>query len=289
MGDDPTTSGAARAAAQRTSDRIRYAYRLRITGKDSNGIPFDESGRTQVITRDGGLILTTLSLVTGTQIRLSRGLKAVDARIVGQCGLQNEEYLYGVQFLNALTEPFWDVNFPNTMSEESVGRLVLQCAQCSRQELLHLSEVEMMVYESMKVVPRKCPRCSVETLWLEPAVLGDGALVTGNAAYSVENRPIFRRSRTVNDRKHSRLQMRNIKACLQRPGFADDVVAVTDLSRGGIGFMSLVDYMPGTRLEVAVPYTDGGANVFTPGQIVRVRCRPTADIPGEFGLAYVKL
>ena len=288
MEDKPITSGAERATAQRSSDRIRYAYRLRITGKDSTGIPFDEAGRTQVITRDGGLILTTLSLVTGTVIRMSRGLKAAEARIVGQCGLQNEEYLYGVQFVNALTEPFWDVNFPQVRPEEGVGKLVLQCSQCARQELLHLSEIEMMVYESMKVVPRRCPRCNLETLWLEPAVLGDGALVSGNAAYSVNAAQINRRSRTVNDRKHTRLQMRNIKACLQRPGFADDVVVVTDLSRGGIGFMSLVDYQPGTRLEVAVPYTDGGANVFTRAEIVRVRCRPTADIPGEFGLAYVK-
>jgi hypothetical protein len=284
MGDNPTTSG----AAQRNSDRIRYAYRLRITGQDSSKLPFDEAGRTQVITRDGGLIATTLSLATGAVIRLSRGLKAVDARVVGQCGLQNEEYLYGVQFVSALTEPFWDVNFPEPSPERSVGKMVLQCSHCLRQELLHLSEIEMIVYESMKMVSRKCPRCSLETLWLEPEILGDGSLVSGNAGYNVEGSPVARRSRTVNDRKHSRLQMRNIKACLQRSGHADDVVVVIDISRGGIGFMSTVDYMPGMQLEVAVPYTDGGANVFTPAQIVRVRCRPTADIPGEFGLAYVK-
>jgi len=50
----------------------------------------------------------------------------------------------------------------------------------------------------------------------------------------------------------------------------------------------MVDYVPGTELEVAVPYTQGGANVFTRAKVVRVRCRPTADIPGEFGLAYLK-
>jgi hypothetical protein len=287
---DNNQAGEAEAAGvQRQSDRIRYAYRLRITGKDSHGIPFDEAGRTDVITRDGGLVVTTLSMVTGTVIRLSRGLKAVDARIVGQCGLRGEEYLYGVQFVQAITEPFWDVNFPPAQAEGSVGKLVLQCSQCARQDLLHLSEIEMMVYETMKVVPRNCPRCKVETLWLEPAVLGDGALVSGNAAYHMEGGPVFRRARTVNERKHSRLQMRNIKACLQRPGMSDDVVTVTNLSRGGIGFVSLVDYFPGTRLEVAVPYTQDGANVFTAAKIVRVRCRPTVDIPGEFGLEYVKV
>jgi hypothetical protein len=279
----------AAAESLRQSDRIRYAYRLRLTGKDSHGIPFDESGRTDVITRDGGLVVTTLSLVTGTVLRLSRGLKAVQARIVGQCGLRGEEYLYGVQFTEALTEPFWDVVFPPMTSEGGVGKLVLQCSQCPRQELMHLSEIEMMVYETMKVIPHRCPGCQLETLWLEPTTLGDPGLVRGTDAYNLRGPQDFRRSRTVNDRKHSRIQMRNIKACLHRDGYQDDVVSVTDLSRGGIGFMSMVDYMPGSRLEVAVPYTSGGANVFTPAKIARVRCRPTADIPGEFGLEYVKV
>lgn len=274
---------------QRQSDRIRYAYRLRITGKDSHGIPFDEGGRTEVITRDGGLVVTTLSLVTGTAIRLSRGLKAVQAKIVGQCGLRGEEFLYGVQFTEALTQPFWDVVFPPMTAEGGVGKLVLQCSQCPRQELMLLSEIEMMVYETMKVIPHRCPVCKVETLWLEPINKGDGDLVTGNAAFNVRGAQDFRRSRTVNDRKHARIQMRNIKACLHREGHPDDVVGVTDISRGGIGFMSMVDYPPGSCLEVAVPYTANGANVFTPGKIARVRCRPTADLPGEFGLEYIKI
>jgi len=241
-----------------------------------------------VITRDGGLVVTTLSLITGTVIRISRGLKSADARIVGQCGLRGEEYLYGVQFLNALTEPFWDVNFPPAIPEGSVAKMVLQCSQCGRQDLFHLSEIEMMVYETMKVVPRKCGKCKLETLWLEPDILGEGGVVSGNAAYNLRGEMMPRRPRTVNDRRHSRIQMRNIKACLHRDGFEDDVVTVTDLSRGGIGFMSLVDYVPGTRVEVAVPYTQSSGNVFTPGKIVRVRCRPTVDIPGEFGLEYIK-
>lgn len=283
------SSAAPTSSAQRKSDRIRYAYRLRITGKDASGNAFDEDGRSEVITRDGGLLVTTLSLTTGTVIRISRGEKSVEARIVGQCGLRGEEYLYGVQFVEALTAPFWDVHFPEMSPEGGVAKMVLQCSQCSRQDLFHLSEVEMMVYETMKVIPRRCGHCKLETLWLEPEILGESSLVSGNAAYNLHGEQKPRRPRTVNDRKHSRVQMRNIKACLHREGFADDVVTVTDLSRGGIGFMSLVDYVPGTRVEVAVPFTEGGGNVFTPGRIVRVRCRPTVDIPGEFGLEYNKI
>jgi hypothetical protein len=285
MGSTPSAG----FGAQRQSDRIRYAYRLRITGKDSSGIPFDEAGRTEVLTRDGGLVVTTLSLVTGTVMTMTRGLKVAEARIVGQCGLRGEEYLYGVQFLQSPTEPFWDVNFPAVDRESGVGKIVLQCAHCGRQDLFYLSEIEMMVHERMKVIPRMCGQCKRETLWVEPEILGEEGLVSGSAAYGVHGQHPARRSRTVNDRRHSRVQMRNIKACLHRDDFSDDIVTVTDLSRGGIGFMSLVDYGPDTRLEVAVPFTAGAGNVFTPAKIVRVRCRPTVDIPGEFGLEYVKV
>jgi hypothetical protein len=216
------------------------------------------------------------------------GKAAREARIIGQVGIRNEAFLYGVQFADSSTDPFWDVHFPAPNLEGSAGKLVLQCTKCSRQEVLHLSEIEMVVFETMRVIPHRCPGCSLETLWLEPTILGDTAVVSGNEAYNLAGVPIAPRKRTVNDRKHSRVHLKNIKACVHRQGYEDDVVTVTDLSRGGIGFLSLIDYVPGTRVEVAAPYTEGSANVFTPAKVVRVRCRPTADIPGEFGLEYVK-
>ncbi len=273
--------------ARRQSDRIHYAYHLRITGTSARGAQFDETGRTEVITRDGGLIITALSLPNGAVVRLTRGIKSVEARVIGQVGLREDEYLYGMQFVETPASPFWEVNFPALTTDESVGKVVLQCSRCSRQEVLHISEVEMIVFETMKVIPRQCPKCGIETLWMEPVILGDGALLNGSAAFEVDVKQAFRR-RDINDRKHARLQMRNAKACLRRPNGEMDVVNVVNLSRGGIAFMSTVDYVPGTQVEVAVPFTEGGANVFTPAKIVRVRCRPTADFPGEFGLEYIK-
>jgi hypothetical protein len=288
MSDVLTASGWG-TTTQRKSDRIRYSYTLTIAGKDSSGYDFEENAHTEVITRDGGLIVSPLSLTTGSSLTMRRNGREVVARIVGQVGLREEAYLYGVQFTEAPEDPFWDVNFPPATAESSVGRVVLQCSPCGRQELMHLSEIEVMVFENMRVIPRKCERCKIETLWLEPLLLGDSGVVIGNEAYQHHGVPMAaQRPRTVNDRKHSRISMKNVKACLHRAGFAEDVVTVLDLSRGGIRFVSLVDYVPGTRVEVAVPYTEGGANVFTPGKIARVRCRPTADIPGEFGLEYVK-
>jgi hypothetical protein len=279
-------AGTAPSVKTRQSDRIRYAYRLHIKGQDSSGCAFDEEARTELITRDGGLIVTAVSMSSGTVIAITRGNKTANARVVGQVGLRNEEYLYGVQFLETAKEPFWDVHFAAPDQSGSVGKLVLQCSRCSRQEVLHLSEVEMMVHESTQVISHYCRGCNLESLWVEPEVLGEDALLCGNDAYQMNmSAPV--RSRTINDRKHTRVQMRNIRACLHRQGFEDDIVTVSNLSRGGIAFISMVDYVPGTLVEVAVPYTEGGANVFTPAKVVRVRCRPTVDLPGEFGLAYL--
>jgi hypothetical protein len=287
--DAPQSGANSATAAQRQTERIRYSYRLRIFANDSSGYRVEDDARTEVITRDGGLIVTPLSLSIGAVVAMRRGNRETPARIVAQVGIRDENYMYGVQFTELLTEPFWDVNFPPYNGESSAGRVVLQCSPCSRQELLRLSEIEMLVFENMKVIPRVCENCKRETLWIEPALLGDFGLVSGSAAYNGPNQnPSKKRDRNVNDRRHARVGMRNIRACLQRRGFSDDVVNVLDLSRGGIRFISLVDYVPGTKIEVAVPYTEGGANVFTPARVARVRCRPTVDLPGEFGLEYIK-
>lgn len=286
--DRQTSDSVKEITGQRQSDRIRYAYSIRILATDSSGLVVEEGARTDVITRDGGMLVTHLSLSTGVRILIKRGERQVEARIVGQCGIRNEENLFGFQFADPSLQDFWDVKFPPLVPDSVVGRAVLQCSRCSRQEVLHLGETEMMVRESMQMIPHHCEHCDSETLWVEPQVVGEKGVIIGSGSYEVQSSAPPRRQKTINDRKYARISMKNAKACLHRPGFADDIVSVIDISRGGIRFLSLVDYQPNTRLEVAVPYTSGGANVFTPARVARVQCRPTADIPGDFGLEYVK-
>jgi PilZ domain len=275
------------ATGQRQSLRIRYAYRIRLTGKDSAGEGFNEDARTEIVTRDGGLIVTRQSLATSGHLQMSRGNNSAEVRIVGQVGLRNEEYLYGVQFTDPKVTEFWGVSFPPSSSDPGVGRAVLQCSRCGGQQATHLGEIEMMVFQTTNVIPRDCPRCHDETLWVEPDVLGEADVVIGSASFELQGAP-RPRVRTGNDRRYNRISLKNMMACLQRQGCADDVVAVIDMSRSGIRFVSNVDYRVGMRVEVAVPYTRGGANLFAPAKIARVQSRPTASLPGEYGLQYVK-
>lgn len=272
---------------QRTSDRIRYAFRVHMTGTDSSGYDFSQPVRTEVVTRDGGLIVCPMVLNVSETINLMRGEKKVNARIVGQVGLMKEEQLYGIQFLEPAPD-FWGINFiqPNV---EAAGRAVLECGACTIQRILHLGEIEMLVFESTKVVAHDCERCGRQTLWMEPTILGEPEVLTGADAYNQGfEAPKAPRSASSNDRKHQRISMRNTKACIRRSGYTDDVVDVLDLSRGGVHFLSFVDYYKSTMVEVAVPYTTGGANVFVPAEVVRIQCRPTSGIPGDFGLRYIK-
>jgi len=270
----------------KAGDRVRYAFRVHVTGCDSSGYDFSQPVRTEVVTRDGGLIVCPMVLTVGDVINLMRGEKRVDARVVGQVGLLKEEQLYGIQFLDPAPD-FWGINF-GLLHQDAAGRVILECGACTMQMVLPLAEIEMLVFESTKVVSHDCDRCQRQTLWMEPAILGEPDLLTGAEAFNqnFEARPI--RSASINDRRYQRVSMRSTKACIRRPGYLDDVVDVIDLSRGGVHFLSFTEYYRNTVVEVAVPFTEGAANVYVPAEVVRIQCRPTGGIPGDFGLRYIK-
>jgi len=76
-----------------------------------------------------------------------------------------------------------------------------------------------------------------------------------------------------NRRKHVRTRV-NFKACVRRPGLADDVVACEDMSRGGLRFKSNRKYFEKMLIEVAVPYSPGDQAIFVPAQIAYVQELP---------------
>ena len=80
-----------------------------------------------------------------------------------------------------------------------------------------------------------------------------------------------------NRRKHVRTRV-NFKACVRRPGLADDVVACEDMSRGGLRFKSSKKYFEKMLIEVAVPYSPGDQAIFISGQIVYVQELPEQNM-----------
>jgi hypothetical protein len=59
-----------------------------------------------------------------------------------------------------------------------------------------------------------------------------------------------------------------VDACLRHSVHGEEVVPTENISRGGFRFVSHKDYPLGTIIEVALPYSPGAANIFTPARIV---------------------
>ena len=89
-----------------------------------------------------------------------------------------------------------------------------------------------------------------------------------------------------NRRKHARTRV-NFKACVRRPGLADDVVACEDMSRGGLRFKSNRKYFEKMLIEVAVPYAPGDQAIFVPAQIAYVQELPEQNVY-RCGVAYLR-
>jgi hypothetical protein len=62
---------------------------------------------------------------------------------------------------------------------------------------------------------------------------------------------------------------------------------VNDVSRGGACFTTRKYLPPGTKMEIAVPYSPGMANIFVPAEIVRLKAIPDKEFY-ECGAAYIK-
>jgi len=131
---------------------------------------------------------------------------------------------------------------------------------------------------------------STEAATLEPVISGvyssshdDGILTAGNAAEPAQSESpsaatsspglAVKEKDRENRRKHARTRV-NFKACVRRPGLADDVVACEDMSRGGLRFKSNRKYFEKMLIEVAVPYSPGDQAIYVPAQIAYVQELP---------------
>jgi hypothetical protein len=107
---------------------------------------------------------------------------------------------------------------------------------------------------------------------------------TPTAAPDAEQAP-SEAARTQNERKDSRIGAKSL-AVIRHPHLGDETVTTENVSSGGLCVRSIRRYRPETLVEVAFPYTHGGAKVFVGARIEHV-----TEVPGEkfrlYGLAYI--
>src|SRR5215467_9167681 len=97
----------------RRSSRIPKEITILLVGSDMEGKVFSENTKTVLLSRHGAGIVSQYKLSAEQELILRRldTNKETEVRLVGQIGVEDEVYTYGVAFLNS-TNHFWGLQFP---------------------------------------------------------------------------------------------------------------------------------------------------------------------------------
>ncbi|HET7841865.1 MAG TPA: PilZ domain-containing protein [Terriglobia bacterium] len=266
------------AEEPRRSERVWTQLAVEIAGEDGTGRAFVEEARTAAVSRHGAMIVTERKLFPNQEISvrcLSTGREA-SARVVGMIRKESVKSFYGIE-LQGDSAGIWGIEFPPPGDPETtVGRILLQCQACKTQEVAYLNDFELEVLEANQSLARHCKRCGDATTWKK---IGTG--VVQPPASAKPSKP----SKEL--RREPRRNMR-VAACIRCHQFAsEDLVDTRNVSRGGLCFASTRVYAPGWTVEVAVPYSGGGGNIFLAGRIARAQYLTSENIK-LYGVAYTR-
>jgi hypothetical protein len=270
-------------ARKRRSDRITVQLPIVISGVDVLGETFVESARTIVIARYGAKILCQRKLAPQLEITLHCLMTNLDAlaRIVGRVSEDSTGTSYGLELLDPEID-IWGVEFPPVeRSAQALGRVLVECIHCQRREIVYLNAFEAEVLERSHTLWRDCKRCGEASLWRETWLKADEELPEVEAPGAA--RPAAP-MRTKDDRKHTRLELR-MEALVRDPQGWEEVVKTENISCGGFRFKSTHHYALDWTIEVALPRSPGGANIFSAAKVKFVGADPESDLK-IYGVAY---
>ena len=273
----------------RRSDRIYLRLPIQVTGTDCNNFAFADRTETLVLSAHGALILLKRALVPEQELtlRFPATQREAGVRVVGQIGEMDEGICYGVEFLDPGIN-LWEIEFPPlAKSEEAVARVLLECERCHLREVVYLNELEVEVFQANRRISRTCKRCSETSHWWEPVALGasEKEEIADQLEAEAAAPPPGPPPRTQNERRYGRVDL-GMSACIRHPQFGDEVVIPENLSRGGLCIKSRKLYPDGGIIEVAVPYSEAGANIFAPAKVVR-RMRTDEQGFHVYGVEYI--
>lgn len=274
---------------KRQTDRISLAIPIRVSGETAMGKKFDVESRTIVLSRDGASIVLKQPLVPEQKIRIRHipARKEAIFRVVGTIGGQSEGSVYGVAQVEAKAD-FWGIAFPPMAdSKRVVGRLLMECAVCKGRDVVYLNEIEVQVFQANQSLSRPCGACAQTTVWKGvPSGIPSQQDAKPGGENAAPDTGVMPQPATVGRRRNTRVNTR-LMACIRQAGFGDEVVMTENVSRGGLCFRSSKGYHTGTPIEVSVPYSPGGANIFTPARIAHV-LKKAGDEFSRIGVAYVQ-
>lgn len=259
------SAGIGGGAGLRRSDRVTMELPIEIGGTDARGVVFFEPAKTAVVSRHGAKIVSRRALSPNQAIRITCRLTGNEAaaRVVAELEKSIEGYWYGVAFLDEEANP-WDIEFPDLAeSERAEARVLLECAGCGARRVTYLNAFEAEVLEVHHRLSFYCTRCVETTVWW-PA----SARPSEVPAMQTMSRPKadLPPGRSADERREARTQI-HMSVFIRHPQLGEEIGKTTDISRAGFGFTGRKFYMPGTFMEVALPYAPGLANIFCPAQV----------------------
>lgn len=278
------------ASASRRSDRVSLTVFLEAEGIDSQSQPFKEVAKTTLISRHGAILILNRALEPGLRIELRRKARHESHRhglvqIVRKLGELDGGHLYSVAIIDPNND-LWGIEFPPFAdSSDALARMLLECSYCRNREVVHLSEMELKGFETNRGIARHCKACGVPTIWIQAhhehlkkdSIQGNGTEPRTDASGESGSA----------ERRHSARTKAHLTVCI-RPADSDDELAVSEeISLGGMSFRSRRRFSPGTRVDVAVPYTEGSANIFVPARIIHSEEIPNAGL-FRHGIEYLK-
>jgi len=265
----------------RRSDRIFLELDIEITGSEVSGKEFLERTTTLVLSRHGAKVLSKHMLVPQQEVvvKCLKTDKEAVASVVGTIGKIPEGYYYGISFMDPEFD-MWDIAFPALPEGEAEGnKTVLECLSCHKLEITNLGAFELEVLMASQRLLRSCDRCGDYSVWRQISEAEARQLAPP------EPPPAPPVQRLQNDRKHPRMALR-VDACIRMPAGKEEVIVTENVSLGGFRFQSTIPFHVGTAVEVAVPYAQGGLNIFVPARIAYSE-KTKAESVAAFGVCYV--
>jgi len=265
----------------RRSDRIEIAMDVELIGMDlTRGQTFCIKTHTLTVSRHGGAILLNRALPIDEEVML-RCLSTNEeakARVVGLFPAIGEGMVYGLAFTNPTVNP-WRIEFPSLAADDDgLVRMPLACGRCKNKEVSHLTEIEIELFAANRSLHKFCKACSVTAIW-ERVAPDD---LRRSEKQQVEQ-AVSNVAHGNNRRKHQRVRA-NVLACIRQSGVEDVVATCDDLSRGGIRFRTSRCFDLDRILQVAVPYSAEGANIFVSARIAHIHRSSDGFV---IGLSYV--
>lgn len=271
--------------------RVSINLPLEISGTDLYGLDFIEKAGTRTISPHGASIVLVHTLVPEREItiRIASKRREFVARVVGQIGVDGDGNIYGVACVDPQPN-LWGICFPPIPDHDTgLIAIALRCTACSAHTVVPLNDIEMDVLRRSEALLRHCHTCNQSTLWKSSADC-DANDCPREIQKSLEPDPPAASpaapKERQNQRKKSRVKVR-MTGCVITPCSNEDIVSVTDVSTGGLRFVSKQKYSAGHWLRVAVPYTAGTTNIFMEARVVWARLRDGV-MPNEYGLKYIK-